>query len=414
MLNIIFGIWIIFIIFSSYISRIRFGFIANHYFLTNVYWAICLFISIYHNYYIRPVSDIIYYIFFIGNFFFNVTLFTSKIKKIPNTFPKYTFSLKRRRVLEILVLCIIFPLAYTNLRTIMSGEELWRMYNDYWESRENSGYLWEFFKQNVIEPISFVLMATCLYANYNSLRKYSKSLTLLIGALIALLNMLMTAGGRTGLMQFMFFLFLSFMARGVIIQSDILYKLQKRYIFLILVFGIGVFSFATLGRGGEDVIVIDVILERLSLFPALFEGYYLHTNILDGYYCGLSMFEQPISFLLYPLRLVGLDINFERISTIVSEPRWTPATESLHNAAVSAYTFYMRDFGLLGIAVGPFIVGKIYNFLWNMCRTDSFLIVFYFSGICVTCLDSTYPFARGYFFAILFAFGIRKFLKVGN
>ena len=62
--------------------------------------------------------------------------------------------------------------------------------------------------------------------------------------------------------------------------------------------------------------------------------------------------------------------------------------------------------------IGPYIVGKIYNLLWRFCRNDRFLIVFYFSGVCATCFDSTYPFARGYFFAMLFAFLVRNFLKI--
>ena len=409
MLDIIFYTWVVFLVFVSYQSRLKFGFWTNHYLLTNVYWLICLYISIYHNYYVHPISNHIYYVFFIGNIFFNLSLFTSKIKRVPYSFPSYTFSLKRRRFFELMVLCTLIPLAYSNLKLILGGGEMWRMYAEYWEAKENNNFLEEFFKQNIVTPISYVLTATCLYVNYDKLGKHTKLINILIAALLAVLNMLMTAGGRTALMQFMFFLFLSYFASRIVKSENVIYRIKTKYMAAVLSIGVIAFAFATLGRGGENV--FDIIFERISLFPALFEAYYYDTDICDGYALGLSMFEQPISFLLFPFKLLGFDVSFERISTIVAQDIWTPATESYHNAAASAYTFYMRDFGIFGIALGPYIVGKIYNLLWKVCRSDGFLITFYFSGVCATCFDSTYPFARGYFFAILFAFLVRKMLK---
>lgn len=394
-------------------SKKKFGFLSNHYFLTNVYWSICLYISIFHNYYVHPVSNQIYYIFFIGSFFFNITLFISKIKKIPQTVDVTTpLSLHRRRLLEVIAAAAVLPMAYANLKTILSGGEMWLMYKEYWEAREANNYLEEMLKQNIIQPLSFVLMATCMFTNYDKQGKYAKAITLGVAILLALLNMLMTAGGRTGLMQFSFFIFLSYVASRFIKNEKLLLKLKTKNLVIMSVIAICAFSIATIGRGSDDAsLVLDVILERISLFPALFEGYYLKSDIFNHHTFGLSMFEQPVTFILYPFKLLGFDVNFERISAIVSEPMWTPADESMHNAAVSAYTFYIRDFGLLGVAIGPLLVGFIYNLLWRLCRKDGFLLVFYLSGVCATCLDSTYPFARGYFFAMLFAFIVRKFLN---
>ena len=409
-LHVLFYIWIVLLLFVSRHSIQKFGFVANHYVLTNCYWALCLFISIFHNYYIHPVSKEVYYIFFIGNLFFNLTLFTSNIKVIPNSFDvSHPFSLNRRRLLEIIVLVTLIPMAYANLKAIIAGGEMWIMYEEYWDARVNNNYIEELFKQNVIEPISYVLMATCFFSNYNGLKKNSKLYTVIISTCIAILNMLMTAGGRTGLVRFMFFIALSYITSSYIKKPGVIYKINIRYVSIFFGLGVAAFSFATLQRGGVNV--FDIIFERISLFPAVFESYYNNTNILNGYAWGLSMFEQPISFVLYPFKMLGMDVSFERISTVVAQSVWTPATESMHNAAASAYTFYMRDFGIYGVAIGPFLVGNIYNLLWKFCRRDPFLLLFYFCGVCVTCIDSTYPFARGYFFAILFAFLVRNFLK---
>lgn len=407
MLEFFYWVWIIVLAFLSKAARIKFGFWANHYVLTNFYWALCLFISIFKNYYEHPVEDKIYYIFFIGNLFFNLTLFTSRIQKIPSSFPSTTYSLNKLRVLQIIAIAAVLPMAYENLKIILSGGELWKMYREYWENKESNSYLKEFISQNFVQPLSFVLMSTCMYVNFKNAKKYSSAITLSIGVLLAILNMLMTAGGRTGLMQFCFFIFLSYIAGIVLAKENVILKLSKKALIVIAIIGIGAFTFATLGRGGENV--LDIIFERISLFPAVFEAYY-QSGICDGYHWGLSMFETPVSFLLYPLKFLGFDVDFERISAIVSDDIWTPATSSFHNAAVSAYTFYMRDFGPFGVFIGPYIVGKLYNFLWQVCRKQTFLIVFYFSGVCVTCLDSTYPFARGYFFAIIIAFFVNNIL----
>ena len=411
MLDFFFVVWVLFAIFSSYISKVKFGFATNHYLLTNIYWIICLYISIYHNYYLHPVSDVIYYIFIIGNIFFNLTLYTSNIPKLPNNIDtSIIYSIRKRRILEFVVLGAVIPIAYNNVRTILSGGELWLMYKDYWEAKATNSYLEEFFRQNIVQPISLVLMATCLFSNYSSQNRWNNYLTLFIGASIAVLNMLMTAGGRTGLMQFCFFVFLSYVAFFYIDNKKIIYKISNKVLLGFLSIVVGAFAFATFGRGGEDV--LDVVLERISLFPALFEGFYKQTNICDGYTWGASMFESPVSFILYPFKLLGFDVFDDRIGPIISQGIFTPATESEHNAVVSAYLYYMRDFGFLGVALGPYIVGKIYNFLWKILRKDSFLIVFYFSGVCATCLDSGYPFARGYFFGVIYAFLIRKFLMI--
>ena len=410
MLSLIFIIWIVFLVYVSHVSIKKFGFVTNHYLLTNAYWALCLYISIYQNYYIHPVSNIIYYIFFTGSFFFNLTLFTSKIERIPGSFnANVSYSLKRRRLLELFVLAVVLPLAYTNAKAIIAGGEIWRLYAEIHEARSTNDYLDELLKQNIVQPLTYVLMATCLYANYKAEKKIKLS-PLIIGVILAVLNLFMTAGGRTGLMQFCFFLFLSYVASHYFKSDNLIKKIDKKTVFLVSFVAIFAFAFATIGREGDNV--LDVIFERISLPPALFEGYYLQTDICDGYTWGTSMFESPISFLLYPFKMLGFDATFERIGPIISAGHWTPATESVHNAAVSPYLYYMRDFGIWGVAIGPYIVGKIYNWLWKYCRKDSFLIVFYFSGVCSTCLETSYPFARGYFFGILYVFLVRKFLLI--
>ena len=175
---------------------------------------------------------------------------------------------------------------------------------------------------------------------------------------------------------------------------------------LIAVGGIAIASF---GRT-EERNVISVMLERISTYPALFEGWYKGTDICEGYAFGLSMFETPINILTYPFRSL-FGISFERISLIEQQVQMAPALGHTSNAVVSAYLTYMRDFGVFGVAIGPFLVGTIYNLLWRLCRKNSFLLVFYFTGIGVTCLDSGYPFGRGYMFIIIFVYLYQKYTK---
>lgn len=409
----LFFIWAGFVFHCSLVSKRKFGMWTNHYAITNFFWAFSLFISLFFNYYIHPVSDEIYIIFFIGSCFFNSTLFTSNIQCFNDNCSSGLYSLKKRRMVEILVLSVIIPLAYKNLVLILSGVPMWKLYDDYWEATKQGNYLFELFRQALVIPLSTILMASCFFTKYADSKKYSKYLTILIGALLSVLSMLMSAGGRKGLMQFVYVIILSWFAGYYLKRYKIVFNIKLSYLIIFICMAFLGISFASEGRGDENKLT-DVLFERFSLFPALFEGWYKKSDVFESYTLGFSMFEMPIVIITYPFKLLGLDIPFERVSVLEQRSQFAPALGANSNACVSAYFYYMRDFGILGVALGPIIVGKIYNFLWKLCRNDSFLLFFYITGIGLTCTEADYPFCRGYMFVIIFLFIYRRFVRLKN
>ena len=409
-IDIVYAIEVTILIIFSLKSRKKFGFIINHYTLTNLFWCGVLMLSIYYNTYDRPISNEVYYIFFIGLISFNLSMFTSKIKRIPDQIVSKDFSLKKRRILEIMTLLAVVPLAYKNLKLLLSGVDLWIINHEYWDEGRQGNYFEMFYSQNVIQPLSSVLMATCFFAKYRDSSYYSKWISIILAVSFALLNMLLTGGGRTGLITLVYIMLLSMIAGRIIKDSSIVYSINLKWIAGFIILGFIGIAWSSAGRGDSSSLM-EVLSFRLALSPAVFEGYYYDEAFWRSHTWGLSMFETPFVILTMPLRLLGICFDFERLSTLEQLPHWTPADGLEHNAVVTAYLYYLKDFGLAGVVIGPFLVGKIYNIIWNYFRKEPFLLFFYFSGICVTCLDTYYPFARGFTFVLIFVLLYNKYVK---
>lgn len=412
-LEILFFLLLIFLLFCSEISKQKFGFWANHYVLTNIWWVLTLGVSIFFNNYIRPVSDGVYLIFFIGLAVFNSTVFNAKIARIPPNLPIETYSLKKRRIVEIVVLLALVPIAYDNIKALQSGVELWLINDAYWRDENVRGSYWElFYKENIIAPLTTIIMSTCFFNAYIDRKKYSYILTAIIGISLAFLNMLVTGGGRTGLLTLVFILILSYLANNVLRGYKLMVNISLKYVLVIGIFAFIGIQFSSVGRGQDDGL-FSVLRDRLILAPALFEGWYLGTDVCKGYALGASMFETPLSIVLYPFKSLGLGLT-ERISSIEQQSMFAPALGHSSNAAVTAYLYYMRDFGYLGVVIGPYIVAKLYNYLWKICHSNIFMLLFYFTAICLTCFETIYPFRRGFIFVIIFAFLFKRFITIDS
>ena len=407
----LFFITLCFSIHCCKVSKRKFGIWTNHYVYTNAWWFFTLTASIFFNNYVRDVSTGVYAIFFVGLMVFNSTVLSSKIEPYRHITVSDSYSIKRRRIVELLVLLAIVPIAYNNLKLIMSGTELWLINDAYWHDEEVRGSYWElFYKENIIEPISTIIMATCFFNRYADNKKYDYVITVIIGLSLAFLNMLVTGGGRTGLLSLMLILLLSFCASKVLRDQRVMININLKAIAVLLFAALIGMQFSSEGRG-QDEGLQSVLIDRLTLAPALFEGWYFKTSVCDGYHLGASMFETPLAIISYPFKFLGIG-EFERISSIEQESMMATALGHGSNAAVTAYLYYLRDFGYFGVILGPYIVAKIYNYLWKICRNDMFMLVFYFTAICLTCLETIYPFRRGFVFVIIFAFLYRRFITI--
>lgn len=123
------------------------------------------------------------------------------------------------------------------------------------------------------------------------------------------------------------------------------------------------------------------------------------------------MFETVVALFEYPLKLLGLSSDYIRTGEYVQQFVYVPKLDDEINAGVSAYFYYMRDFGIMGAFIGPIIVAFIYNVLYRFCLKSPFLTAYYFVGVLCTCLGTGYPFGRGFVFQLIFAFLIDKYCR---
>lgn len=393
-------------------AKRRFGIWLNHYLLTNIYWIVSLIISIYFNTYKYPVSNDVYYIFLLGLLCYNCSLLFCKVPKFRGVKNDMVYSLHKRRLIELFVFVFIMPFAYKNFLLIMSGVELWYLNAEYWSEVRNAGsYLEQILRENVAETLSKILMATCFFIGYKENSRRNNILTLVIGGITALMFVIMSGGGRTPMVQFGFFAVLAFFASRHKSLKDYFLPISPNLILTLSVLGLFVLAWSSSGRGSSEGLQ-DILSKRLALFAPLFEYYYNYTDVFEQYTMGQSMLENVIAIFQYPFKLFGFTSEYVRNNFYIQEFVFVPKLGFETNAMVSSYFIYMRDFGMLGVVLGPFIVGSVYNILYKYCLKAPFLMAYYFIGVLGTCLSTDYPFARSFVFQLVFVLLIDKYSKI--
>lgn len=393
-------------------SKKKIGIWLNHYVLTNVFWIISLFVSIYLNTYKYPVSNEVYYIFLFGLSSYNMSIFFCRIPKFKGVENRFQYSLPKRRLVELFVVIVIFPFAFKNLVLILSGVELWRLNSEYWNEVRNAGsYLEQILRENVAETLSKILMATCFFIGYRQISKLHNIQTLFIGGFISLMFVLMSGGGRTPIAQFGFFALLAFFVSRYKDLSPYFIKISGKALIVLFFLGLTVLVWSSTGRGSTESIQ-DVLTKRLALFAPLFEYYYSYTCVFEQYTLGQSMLENVIALFQYPFKVLGFTSDYIRNNYYIQEFVYVPKLGFETNAYVSSYFMYLRDFGISGVLIGPFVVGCVYNFLYRYCLRTPFLMAYYFIGVLGTCFSTEYPFARSFIFQMVFVLLIDRFLKI--
>lgn len=388
------------------IARNKYGFWLNQYTLHNVFWLMTIILSYYFNSYLVPVSSTIYYIFIIGLLSFNFSiLFVPKyVKRISKP---VLLSLKKRRIIEFIVIVFTIPQAYLNYKLIQQGVELWAINSDYWASQGEGLYIYQAIMQSVIAPLSTLLIATSFYNNYYDSNKYSYSITIFIAILLGIINLFSTGGGRTGILYLGFMLFLSYGASlNLYVKSNVAHISKAIFITVIGICVLGV-SWATINRGHENV--FQEFIHRYTLCVPLFE-YYYKSNIIDIHTYGSSTFEFFVTLLNFFLRPLGLNYDIIYNNSIIQEGVYVPAIGNNTNAYVTEYFNYIRDWGLLGVVIGPLILAFVYNLLFKFLRKNSFYMVFFLAGVLSWNLESHFAFLKNNCLSIIYCILLYKFL----
>jgi len=201
--------YIVSVLFSIFIvkkSYDLYGYYFNHYSILNTWWLLTLFLSFFNTSIFKPIDET-YYIFFIGLFSFNITVFFLSKDVSVNLKPRVSIiNIKTKRIIEVLIIALIIPYVINNFYLVVSGIDLAEIHQDYFNGEiiENNEYKIKVF---IIEPIVNILLLLCFYRWNNSTYKYTIVLNFFL-ILIILLFFTFVSGGRTELLMFIMIYFL--------------------------------------------------------------------------------------------------------------------------------------------------------------------------------------------------------------
>ena len=334
-------------------AKKQFGFFFNHYFFYNFSWLVFVFLSLFCNSYLKQVDSVVYLIFLFGLLSFDFTILFVK----RNDFIIYKsliIDIRWRRLFEIIVIAGLLPAAYANFKLIQSGVELWQLNFEYWyEVRGGGSYLYQQYQQLFLAPVSVVLISTSFYMNYSHRSKYS--------LLINLLN---------------------------------------SCVLIIVMLSLFLIQWANEGRGKSDSFIQNAIDGQI-LFAPLFEYYLYDTDVFYNNTFGASMFEPIVLVLQFPLKFFDI-AAYESNNSIVQNFVYLPSLGKELNAVVSSYFYYFRDFGWVGIFVGPVITACVFNYLCLFCYKNTFYMLFYSCYVLNICLSTEYKFDKFFMFVLIF------------
>lgn len=414
-MNIVYFLYVASLLFASftvYEANKRFGFFFNHYFFYNTSWLGLIFLSLFSNDYLKPISPDVYLIFLIGLFVFNFTLFFYFPKK--RKLEQVVLDIKVRRLFEVVVIIGLFPAAYVNYTLIRSGIELWKLNLEYWnEARTAGSYLYQQYQQLFLAPMSVLIIGTSFYRTYNYKRKkinLSSYISFFVACFIAVLYLLLSGGGRAEMMLLFYTIILSFCSlQNRQLKNHIF--VPNKYVFLFIVLLIVfVLQLVNIGRGYSGDFIRTAISGQIIFVP-LFEHYLKNSAVFESYTLGCSMFEPFVVILQYPFKLLGFEFYEIRNNDIEQSFVYLPSLGRTVNAAVSTYFNYMRDFGYCGIIIGPILTASIFNCFYNFCNKNSFYLLFYSCVVMKLCLNPAYGFDRPFLFTVLY---LLIFVKVAT
>ena len=382
---------------------------VNYYTLTNIWWLFFTLCQMSFNIYERPIDFEVFMIFLLGLNVFNLTiLFIKKPRKI-NKPKDIMLKLGYRRILELFVIIFYLPQAIFNYKLIESGVELWEINYMYWNELRNTGnYLNDFLLQSIVAPLGFLLVSTTFFKGYINYNKKKFVITLFFSIIITIENLIVTGGGRTEVIFFAFVVIVSYLLSITKEGKNYLMPIKKTNVIIFSLVSVFLLSWASEGRNASGDGIVEQALIGFSVYPPLFEYYLNNTRCFDNNTFGLTFFEPIIIIIQYPIKhLFNLEFYPERINSITQQFHYIPALGKELNAMVSTYWVYFRDFGWLGIIIGPVLTSFILKSLYDFCRNNYFYMCT-FVYVLVLCLSSEFIFDGIFVYIFIFMILVKK------
>jgi oligosaccharide repeat unit polymerase len=382
-------LWIIFIIsfltgiVASIGAKDKYGFFYNHYTVLNVWWHLNLFVSLFTIWNNSTYYNT-YFIFFSGLFIFNLTVIFIPNYKATHRKRWGYINIRRRRLIEISIVILLIPFIRMFYDLISSGMELWMLRKFLRTDEGRRDYGSSVILMYFITPASVTLMITSYYKYYLHTKRHSNKISLFISLLMTLVLGLIDGGGRTLLFNWLlFYVYIAFCNSK---NNHIYFNDNgKINMYIIALPAIGIMTMTIL-RGIIDTsgggLTLEEWFQANSLVIGLFDYYLKHPSIsrFTSNTFGISTFENVFLFINYPFRLIlrnsSYFINYQPVDSIIQEFRQTESG-LIGNAAVSMFFRFMRDWGYLGIFIGPMLLAWFVNKLYTLTLKDGLNFLFY-------------------------------------
>lgn len=368
--------------------------------------------SIFYMGYYENVNDNIYYIFLFGLNFFNLTSFILSSRRKFARSKTIIINGKLIRILEIIVIITIIPMAFVNYKLIASGVPLWKINNDYWSEERGSGtYIYAQYLQMVVSPILVLLVGMTFYKYYSFIKKKSFYVTLIFSISMVLLYSLYTGGGRTEMMILAYTIFLVWIAgKNVKFKSSLISIHSKYFIIAFFILTLCV-QLMNIGRNHTESIIENVI-QGQTYFVPLFDMYLNHSDIIDNNTFGTSFFEGILQLVSYPFKLLGLSLLNSNTNEIVQDMVYCPAAGRDLNALVTSYYYYLRDFGYFGVFLGPIILAGLFDLLYRFLSINTWYKTYYFCIVLSWCFNSSFFISKSIVMSLVYLIIIRHIGRV--
>lgn len=358
-------------------------------------------------YFINPplkVADETLFVFIWGLFFFNITIYFFKKIKITSFIGRNWLSISIPNRLMIFTFILLIPFIITFRHQLSSGLELWQIRAERHEIRSASdGMIYLY----AISPLIMILTSMCYYGLYIQCRG-NKNITLIfIGTIIiTIIQGLVDGGGRTGLMNWFFAYILAIYFKQNKYWTDILNQNAKfRWYLIAIPMLIIIIITALRGISSGETTFIDAVAGSYTMHILLFDWYFsgnwfeMHPQTL-----GLSTFESFVLFFNMICNLfIGVKIPYESVDSIIQEFRYV-GDGLAFNACASMYFRFIRDWGIIGIVIGPMIVSSFLMILYKISVKNKFYFLIYLYSLSMVCqLHNELAFSKvAYFLFILY------------
>lgn len=386
------GSYILILVFSFFcIKKARniYGMYANHITIFNLWWMITLGLSFLNKEIFTPENST-YYIFYIGLISFNLHIFFIRpnsniilqgqlINSTPITYDKKKFILNIyiRRIIEIIVLAIMIPYAYMNYQLMRSGIDLKEIHSDYFSGdviQQTDVQLFNF----IATPLMYLLMLTLFLNIYN--KKRDTYINFIIYSVILVCNCTIS-GGRIEIIQFLIlYVICCFMRKNKKLENIINPVVHFNILYIIPFIVILIFISDSRGHGSDDGSILITIIKSYTLYVGIFNYYNTHEYIaFDDFLLGGSTFEGLITYfrmLLNKFLNCGIETNVKSNNYYIQEfVRIGPYLNA--NAHATMYFLFIRDFGYLGVVIGPLLLGIVCHRLYKKMLNKPQYFVYY-------------------------------------